>query len=250
MTDTTYSKPLLFLRACAYWVVFIVSTVALTFPVIIASFVYRDLAVWLVDLWVSINLRALKLICGLYGVADGLEHLPNEPSIVFAKHQSTFETFYIQSKLPKVVFVAKRELLLIPFFGWALASMGFVMIDRRAGRSAVKQMIEQYSQRKQEGHWLVIFPEGTRKAVGDKPDYKIGGALLAVETNTPVVPVALNAGEFWPRHSFIKWPGAVTVSFGPPIYPEGKTADEVRTLAKDWIENRMSEITQQDRFPY
>lgn len=244
------SRPVLLLRSLAFWIVMMTSTILLTFPVIIAALTSESLCQKLVRLWVWVNLTALEKICKLGYRIEGFDTLPEDPCILFSKHQSTWETLMLKYLLPAAIFVAKKELIYIPFFGWALGSLRFVLINRGSGRKAIRQMVDQYIERKSRGLWLVIFPEGTRKAVGAKPDYKIGGAVVALETDTGVVPVAVNAGEFWPRHSFIKWPGTVTLSFGPVVRPAGKSADEIRDEAKDWIETKMAEITVIDRFPY
>lgn len=244
------SRSSLWLRSVLFWLVFLVSTLVLAFPVIFSAFVSIEVAGSLVRFWVAINLWSLKHICGLSYRVEGQAHIPDEPVIVFSKHQSTWETLFFQYQFPGILYVAKRELAWLPFFGWCLVALRYIFIDRSSGRKAIKHISDQYQQRKSEGLSLVIFPEGTRKPVGAEPDYKIGGAVVAVETDTPLLPVALNAGEFWPRHSFIKWPGEISIVFGPPIEPAGKTADQLRAEARDWIEGKMQEITVIDRYPY
>lgn len=250
MTQNIPSRVEIFLRSTLYWVLWIVSTLLLTFPVIISAFTSETWSDRFVRWWVVFNIRCLEKICRLGFSVEGEENIPAEPCIIFSKHQSTWETLYIKLQFPKAIYVAKRELALIPFFGWAIASLKFILIDRSSGRMAIRQMIDQYRKRKKEGHWLVIFPEGTRKAVGEEPNYKIGGAVVAVETDSALLPLAVNAGEFWPRHSFLKWPGEISVSIGPPVYPDGRTAEELRDEAANWIEAKMQEITVLDRFPY
>lgn len=154
----------------------------------------------------------------------------------------------LQIDLPPVRWVLKKELLKIPFFGWGLALMEPIAIDRSSGRKAVTQLVEQGRAMLKNGYWVVVFPEGTRAKPGEVKRYKAGGARLAVETGFPVVPVAHNAGEFWPRHSFIKWPGRIKVCIGPVINPDGKTADEVNKEAETWIENKMKEISDPSRW--
>lgn len=240
----------LFLRSLLFWFGFMISTVVLAFPVIISSFISRRFMMSLVMFWVNMNLKSLELFCQLRFSVEGEEHIPEDPFIIFAKHQSTWETLFLQQRFPGILYVAKRELTLIPFFGWALTGMNYVLIDRKGGRKVINQMIEQYAERKSRRLSLVVFPEGTRKPVGAEPDYKIGGAIVAVETATPVLPVAHNAGEFWPRHSFVKWPGEISIAFGPLIDVSGKTPDQVRSEASTWIEQKMQAITVVDRFPY
>jgi len=225
-----------------FWLIFLVSTVVLAFPVVILSFISEKYCNLLVQFWVMTNLKSLEWICGLKHRLVGFKELPDQPVIVYAKHQSTWETLFLRSIIPNSIFVAKRELAWIPFFGWALARLNFILIDRSKGRKAIRQMVEQYQDRKSKGHSLVIFPESTRKAVGAEPDYKIGGSVVATETSTALAPVAHNAGVFWPRHSFIKYPGVIDVRFGPLVMPEGKTPELMRDQARDWIEGQIADM--------
>lgn len=193
--------------------------------------------------WARLNLAWLWITCRLKGHVEGLEHIPAQPGVILAKHQSTWETLALQRIFPMQAWVLKRELLRIPFFGWGLALMDPIAIDRGAGRKAVEQVVEQGRQRLEAGRWVVIFPEGTRIAPGERGRYRIGGALLAERSGAPVVPMAHNAGEFWPRHGFIKRPGVITVRLGPAIEPAGKSAQEILKQTEDWIEATMAEIT-------
>jgi len=250
MSETLPPRAVIVLRSAIYWLLCFISTILLTFPVIVSSFVSRELSEKIVYWWVEFNMRSLERICHLNYRIEGEEYIPNEPCVIFSKHQSTWETFFIKLRFPSAIFVAKRELVFIPFFGWAIACLNFIFINRSSGRLAIRQMIDQYRERKKEGYWLVIFPEGTRKPVGAEPSYKIGGAVVAIETQSLLLPLAINAGEFWPRHSFLKWPGEVSVSIGPPMRPEGCTAESLRDEAANWIENKMQQITVLNRFPY
>jgi 1-acyl-sn-glycerol-3-phosphate acyltransferase len=175
----------------------------------------------------------------------GYDAVPAEPLVVYAKHQSTWETLFLRRTIPNAVFVAKRELVWIPFFGWALGSLRFILIDRSAGKKAIRQIIDQFKDRKQRGLSLIIFPEGTRTLPHAKPAYKIGGTLVACETNTRLLPVAHNAGLFWPRHSFLKWPGMITVEFGPAMDATDTSPEALRDDAMQWIESRMAVLLQQ-----
>jgi len=166
------------------------------------------------------------------------------------KHQSTWETYFLPTVFYPGVYVAKKSLQYIPIFGWALYVLKFIMIDRQSGRSAINQMCEQAADRLARNRWVIVFPEGTRRPVGAPPNYRIGGALIAQDVPTDVLPVAMNAGEFWPRMGFIKWPGEITVSIGPVIRSEGKIAAEILAETQDWIEARMQQITVPDRFDH
>lgn len=189
------------------------------------------------------NLWVLEHVCGIRYEVEGRENIPPGPAIVFSKHQSTWETLAMQKLFPQQVWVLKRELLWLPFFGWGLAMLKPIAIDRGAGRKAVGQVIEQGIARLKAGLWVVIFPEGTRLPPGKRIRYRMGGAILAANSGYPVVPVAHNAGEFWPKRGFLKRPGTVRVVIGRPIDSTGRTAEEVNRAAEEWIETTMERIT-------
>lgn len=193
--------------------------------------------------WGRFNLWWLKMTCRLDYRVEGREHIPPGNAIVFCKHQSAWETLALQSIFPPQVWLLKRELLWVPFFGWGLAMLEPIAINRRAGRRAVQQLVSQGSIRLAEGRWVIIFPEGTRVSPGQTGRYGIGGAVLAATTGYPVVPVAHNAGEFWPRLGFIKHPGTITVVVGPVIETHGKDAETIKEEAKEWIERKSREIS-------
>lgn len=194
--------------------------------------------------WNVITVWLAKVICGIDYQVIGRENLPEVPSILLSKHQSAWETIFLIAVPPKPLsFVLKKELLYIPFFGWALALMRNIPIDRSQGVSAIRQLVRKGSQRLKNGQWVVIFPEGTRTAVGKKGKYLNGGSRLAVESGAPVVPIALNAGECWPRNSFIKKPGIITVSIGKAIDPKGRAPDELMKEVENWIESEMHRIS-------
>lgn len=193
--------------------------------------------------WARLNLWWLATICSLRYRVTGTEHIPKETAIIFSKHQSTWETLALQKIFPPQVWVLKRELLWVPFFGWGLAILGSIAIDRKAGRKAIEQLVEQGRQRLESGRWVVVFPEGTRVAPGQKGRYRIGGAVLAEQTGHVIVPVAHNAGEFWPRRGFIKRPGEIQVVIGPPIQSQGRAAADILKQAEEWIEDTMSRIS-------
>ncbi len=246
----TYNRTWLMVKSTVYWVWLTLNTLIMGGPILLVSLFSFEKAYWLVMWWLRGNVYGLRLICGTGWKVDGLENIPTHATLVMSKHQSTWETFFIAMLVPTPVYVAKRSLSLIPIFGWALRTMKFILIDRRAGRSAIKQMVDQTRERIAAGSSVVVFPEGTRRPVGAEPAYRIGGALVAEKTGVDVLPVAVNSGEFWPRMSFIKWPGEITVSFGPIIKTEGKLANDIIKEVENWIEPRMDEITVKDRFPY
>jgi len=247
-----YCKPLLQLRGLLFWVPVAV-TVAVFGPVVSASYlVPLEWRYRIVRFWTFLTLSCLHGLCGLGYRVHWHGELPPGGSVIFCKHASTWETFALNRVLGPVqlAWVVKRELLRIPVFGWGLAAMNAIAIDRGSGRKAVQQMIDQGRERLQRGISVVVFPEGTRVRPGHHVRYKLGGAILAETTGAPVVPVAHNAGDFWPRHSLIKWPGEVDLHVGPTIETGGKSAQQINDEAQAWIEGKMAEISRLDRFPY
>jgi 1-acyl-sn-glycerol-3-phosphate acyltransferase len=190
------------------------------------------------------NMAVLRHVCKLDYVVEGREHIQDRPAIIFSKHQSTWETMAVQRIFPPLTFVIKRELLWLPFFGWGLSRMDPIAIDRKAGRNAINQVVAQGIERLKRGLWVVIFPEGTRVRPGTKGRYKIGGAVLAAESGYPVVPVAHNAGHFWPKGQFLKRPGTIRMVIGPPIETEGKSAEQILAEAEQFIEGQMARFDQ------
>jgi 1-acyl-sn-glycerol-3-phosphate acyltransferase len=167
---------------------------------------------------------------------------PDAPAIVLPKHQSTWETFWLPSFLPRdLTFVYKRELNLLPFFGWGIASTQMISIDRSKGQDAFEQVVEQGADRLGRGWWIVIFPEGTRTRPGSTRRYKTGGPRLAVRTGALALPIAVNSGECWPKNGLLR-PGVITVSIGKPIDPKGKSPEEVGALVESWIETEMRRL--------
>jgi 1-acyl-sn-glycerol-3-phosphate acyltransferase len=172
----------------------------------------------------------------------GRENIPPGPCVILCKHQSAWETMALQEIFPPQVWLIKRELLWIPFFGWGLAMLSPIAIDRGSGIRALRQLVTQGTDRLRRGFWVVVFPEGTRTAPGQRGRYQTGGALLATKAGVPVVPVALNAGEVWPRNAFVKHPGTVTVSIGPAIDTRDGAAGDITARAEEWIETEMQRI--------
>jgi 1-acyl-sn-glycerol-3-phosphate acyltransferase len=248
--NITYNKPLLVLRSTVYWIWSILNTLMMALPVLITAIFSRRLSLYFAHMWLRINLFGLRLICGLKWQVEGKEHIPQTPCVVLSKHQSTWETYFLPTILPPTVYVAKRSLALIPIFGWALVALRFILIDRKSGSSAINQIVTQSLERMSDGYSVIIFPEGTRVAVGAEPNYRIGGAVVAEKTGTNILPVAVNSGEFWPRMGYIKWPGTITVSIGPVIESTGRQASELLEETQAWIESKMKEISVPNRFPY
>jgi 1-acyl-sn-glycerol-3-phosphate acyltransferase len=192
--------------------------------------------------WSHLIIASARLICGVRYRLVGGQNLPSGPCIVLSKHQSAWETLAYQILLPPQVWVLKRELLRVPFFGWGLAMMNPIAIDRGSATRALRQMLEQGRDRLAAGWWIVMFPEGTRIAPGARGRYHPGGAWLATQTGTTVVPVAHNAGTLWGRNAFVKYPGIITVSVGPAIDPAGLAPDALNRKVEDWIETEVARL--------
>ncbi|HAO25385.1 MULTISPECIES: lysophospholipid acyltransferase family protein [unclassified Methylophaga] len=197
---------------------------------------------WVVSRWAVMNIWLLKIICGLKLEVEGRENIPNEPCVVLCKHQSAWETLALQAVFPPQVWVLKRELLWIPFFGWGLASLRPIAIDRNAGRQALNQVIEQGKERLQSGAMVVVFPEGTRLPPGTIGRFGIGGARLAVDAGVPVVPVAHNAGSFWAKSGFLKRPGVIRMVIGAKIDTQVLSATAVNQQVYDWMALTMTQL--------
>ncbi len=238
---------MLYLRSLLFFIFMVITAIifallgGLTWPFSFATR-YR-----LISQWAKLNLWWLRLTCNLSYEVEGLEHLPQQTAIVFCKHASTWETLALQAILPPQTWVLKRELLRVPFFGWGLALLKPVAIDRASGRQALKQLVERGKVCLDEGRWLIIFPEGTRMVPGTMRKFGYGGALLAEKSGHPVVPVAHNAGHFWPRHGFLKKPGVIRVKIGPVIDSKSLKAAQINEQAEQWMIAAMTEINgQQD----
>lgn len=198
-------------------------------------------------LWVRGTLFMLRWLCRLDYVVEGREHLPATNTVVLMKHSSAWETIAQMLIFPKQCWVLKRELMWAPILGWALALLKPIAIDRKGGAAAVQQVLELGRQRLDEGFWVVIFPEGTRMPVGQTRRYGMSGALLASTTGRPIVPVAHNAGEFWPRRGWLKRPGTVRVVIGPVIETNGLEPRVLNERVQDWIEGKVAEISGRPR---
>jgi 1-acyl-sn-glycerol-3-phosphate acyltransferase len=196
----------------------------------------------IISLWAKMMLPILRAVCGIRHEVKGIENLPKQPCIVLCKHQSAWETLALQVVFPPQVWVLKRELFWIPFFGWALALTSPIGIKRSDGKGAMKQLLKQGKERLAQGFCVVIFPEGTRVPYGQRGKYKIGGAMLAASSGVPVIPVAHNAGRLWGRNAFSKHPGLITMSIGSPVQTEGRKAEEINAEVEAWIENEIQQL--------
>ena len=220
----------------------------LTAPLVVAGAILLR-GIWgyrLGKLWRLGIQWGVENLLGIRPKVIGLENMPQEPCVILAKHQSAWETMTLQDVVPNgayCVFVLKKELLKVPLVGWGLAAMKMISIDRQAGKDALDQVVSQGRERLDQGFYVIIFPEGTRVAPGQKKRYKAGGAYLATHVGCKVVPIAHDAGELWPRQAFLKKSGTITVSIGPAFDATGMTEGEVNQRAEAWIEAEMQRIS-------
>lgn len=194
--------------------------------------------------WARFCLWAGEFFCGLRVRTEGIDNIPDEPCVFMTKHTTALETYWQIAALPPAAWVLKRELLWIPVFGWALGLvMRAIAVNRKAGGPAVKQVISQGQERLTEGMSVSIFPEGTRMPPGETRRYGVSGAALARAAGCVIVPVAHNAGDFWPRRGLRKKPGDIRFCIGPPIEPGDRAPKETNLIVQDWIESKMREIS-------
>ena len=245
MTQSSTSSHNLFtlgFRSVIFFV-FQVVTLFIFAPLVLLSFPFSySVRYSIASAWAKLVIKGLKAICNLDFNVIGSENIKGN-GIIFCKHQSAWETFALQAIFPEQCWVLKRELLWIPLFGWALALIQPIAIDRSKKSKSFRQIISQGTDRLKSGRWVVIFPEGTRIAPGEKGKYMVGGALLAEKSGYPVIPVAHNAGEFWKKKAFIKHPGTIQVRIGKMIDSKAISARELNQQAEKWIEGQMQGIS-------
>jgi 1-acyl-sn-glycerol-3-phosphate acyltransferase len=213
---------------------------------IAAPFLNSTQIYWMCAGWLKVAVRGGNVILGIRNHVIGFENLPvgnTAPAVLLLKHQSTWETFCMPTLMPHpLAYVFKKELLYVPFFGWAMAKMDMIHIDRSKRAQAFNKVVEQGRRLLAQGTWVIMFPEGTRIDRGQKGQYKSGGTRLAIETGAPVIPIAVTSAKCWPRKAFIKRPGVVEFSIGKPIPSEGRKPDELMREVEDWIEAEMRRL--------
>ncbi len=192
--------------------------------------------------WARFMMFLVEKLCGVKYRVEGVENIPDHPCVVLSNHQSAWETIAFQVILPPQVWVLKKELLKIPFFGWGLAMTSPIAIDREEGRAALKQMIEQGKERLKTGFFVVVFPEGTRIPPGESPSFRIGGAWLATHAGSTVLPIAHNAGYLWGKNALIKRSGTITVSIGKPIEAKGMKPDALNSEVEKWVRSEQERM--------
>lgn len=195
--------------------------------------------------WCRCAVWLSKVVLGIGYEVKGLENIPAQPCVILAKHQSTWETFFLSALFEPLSQVLKRELLYVPFFGWAMAMLKPIAIDRSNPKAALKQLAKQGHERLGQGAWVLIFPEGTRIPSGQIGKFSRGGAALAVNAGLPVLPIAHNAGEFWPKQGWRKRPGTIQVIIGPLMHAEGsgpRAIAELNERAFAWVAQAQRDI--------
>ncbi len=200
---------------------------------------------FIVQAWCRMAVWLARVMVGIRYEIKGLENIPERPCVILAKHQSTWETFFLSGYFEPLSQVLKRELLFVPFFGWAMALLRPIAIDRSNPKAALKQLAKQGHERLEQGAWVLVFPEGTRVPAGQIGKFSRGGAALAVNANLPVLPIAHNAGEFWPKEGWSKRPGIIQVVIGPALYAEStgpRAIAELNDRAFAWVAQTQREI--------
>lgn len=186
---------------------------------------------FIIGAWTRICLWWLKVTCGIRVEVSGREHIPDKPCVVLCRHESTWETLFLQTLLAPQATIIKRELLWIPFFGWAFALNKPIAIDRGTPRSALKRLISVGRSRLADGIWVVLFPEGTRMPPDEMGRFQVGGAALASAADADVLVIAHNAGDYWPAHELVKQPGTIQVRIMPPIRTNGRDTKAIMEAA-------------------
>jgi 1-acyl-sn-glycerol-3-phosphate acyltransferase len=214
--------------------------------VIAAPFMNSTRVYWMCARWLKLAVDSGTVILGIRNQVIGFENLPvgdKAPAVLLVKHQSTWETFCMPALMPHpLAYVFKKELLYVPFFGWAMGRMDMIHIDRSKRAQAFSKVVEQGQRLVDQGTWVIMFPEGTRIARGEKGVYKSGGTRLAIATGAPVIPVAVTSAKCWPRKALIKRPGTVQFSIGKPISSVGRQPDELMREVEAWIEGEMRRL--------
>lgn len=236
-----------FLRSCVHALWMLVTVIPWGIIMLVASIRVRGKPLWWMAVrWLSWAVGGARIILGIRTRVTGFENLPTgdtAPAILLVKHQSTLETFLMPTLMPHpLAYVFKKELLYVPFFGWAMGRLDMIHIDRSQRATAFNKVVAQGKTLLAQGIWVIMFPEGTRIPRGQQGVYKTGGTRLAVETGAPVIPVAVTSAKCWPRKAFIKHPGIVDVSIGKPIPSIGRQPDELMREVQEWIEAEMRRL--------
>ncbi len=235
------------IRSFVHMVFMAVTVVPWALAVLVcAPFMNSTRVYWMCVGWLRLAVRSGELMLGIRNHVMGYENLPVgnlEPAVLLVKHQSTWETFCMPTLMPHpLAYVFKKELLYVPFFGWAMGRMDMIHIDRSKRTEAFNKVVAQGQRLLDQGTWVIMFPEGTRIERGQQGSYKTGGTRLAIATGAPVIPVAVTSAKCWPRKAFIKRPGTVEFSIGKPIPSQGRQPEELMREVEAWIEAEMRRL--------
>ncbi|MBS0427933.1 MAG: 1-acyl-sn-glycerol-3-phosphate acyltransferase [Proteobacteria bacterium] len=236
-----------FLRSVLHLLWMLVTVVPWAIVLLLASvFTRGEPLYWFAAGWLRVAMWGARWILGIRHRVRGMEHLPQDKragAVLLAKHQSTYETFLMPTLMPHpLAYVFKKELLHVPFFGWAMGRLDMIHIDRAQRAQAFNKVVQQGKRLLEQGVWIIMFPEGTRIPRGQQGQYKTGGSRLAIDTGAPVIPIAVTSAKCWPRKAFVKYPGVVDVSIGPAIPSAGRKADELMVEVEAWIEAEMRRL--------
>ena len=238
---------LAFLRSVLHLLWMLITVIPWGIIMVVASIRVRGAPLWWMAVrWLGWAVGGARVLLGIKIRVTGMSNLPDgatSPAVLLVKHQSTLETFLLPTLMPHpLAYVFKKELLHVPFFGWAMGRLDMIHIDRKQRTKAFSKVVAQGKKLLAQGNWIIMFPEGTRIARGDKGVYKSGGTRLAIETGAPVIPIAVSSAKCWPRKAFIKMPGTVDVSIGVPISSVGRKPDELMREVEAWIEAEMRRL--------
>lgn len=236
-----------FLRSLLHMLLMLVTVVPWAIVMLVASIRIRGVPLyWMAVRWLGWSIDGARVILGIRARVSGAENLPigkTSAAVLLVKHQSTYETFLMPTLMPHpLAYVFKKELLQIPFFGWAMGRLDMIHIDRSQRSQAFQKVVAQGQALLDQGIWIIMFPEGTRIPRGQKGVYKSGGTRLAISTGAPVIPIAVTSAKCWPRKAFIKRPGIVDVSIGKPIPSQGRDPEELMREVEAWIESEMRRL--------
>ncbi|MCG8671576.1 MAG: 1-acyl-sn-glycerol-3-phosphate acyltransferase [Pseudomonadales bacterium] len=225
------------IRGIVFNIGYVISVILFgTFSIIVLPLLSFEKRYYLASSWVYFLEWWLKVACGIHHRVIDLDNLPKEPCVIVSNHQSTWETFFLQRYFAPQATVLKKELMWIPFFSWVIRFMKPIVIDRSQKTNALKQILAQGEERLKEGLWVLIFPEGTRVAIGEKQPHFAGGSMLAIRNSVPIVPLVHNAGQVWPAHRISKYPGTVTVKFGKAIETKDRKPKDLTQEIQEWMD--------------
>lgn len=232
------------LRSALFYFGFILSTLLYALPCILVRVLPYRWCFAFVSSWCTFNVHWLRITCGINYKITGLENVPSEPCVIMSNHQSTWETLAYPSIFPTLTWVIKKELLYVPFFGWGIASVAPIALNRKQGKKAFQQLINDGKEKLALGRFILIFPEGTRIPYEEVRPLKAGGFVLAKQAKAKILPVAHDSGRLWSRHTFLKTPGVIQVHVGKPIEVDQHSSDQLKEIYFNWLQEKRAEIKQ------